>query len=255
MVCELLSVLLPRQSDLRTHCFIMRGFGGCTFIDGQRIGSSWTSNRSYVPYGSHSLFLGTMIAWHLLVTLMDAGEGAHARMDIFQIDDHGQLFISPDIDSWTPIEERAITAIFDLDEAVDAGIPVLYNRLLYIYFPFDDHELPDLEQLHALAQLGAQLIAQGQRVLVHCAMGHNRSALLAGVILTYLGVSGAEAVTRLRQRRHGALYNTHFATYLQTLPSAAQPLRESRPARARVSRLGTTHASRTARLTGGRIAS
>ena len=39
-------------------------------------------------------------------------------------------------------------------------------------------------------------MAQGQRVLVHCAMGHNRSALLAGVILTYLGMSGADAVTR-----------------------------------------------------------
>jgi protein-tyrosine phosphatase len=130
---------------------------------------------------------------------------------------------------------------------------MLYNRLLYIYFPFEDTELPDLHQLHALAQLGAQLVAQGQRVLVHCAMGHNRSALLAGVILTYLGMSGAEAVVRLRQRRQGALYNTHFATYLQTLPSAPQPLWERRPARARVNRPRTTQASRTAQLAGGQV--
>jgi hypothetical protein len=175
-------------------------------------------------------------------------------MDIFQIDDHGQLFISPDIDTWTPIAERGITTIFDLDEAVDAGVPLLYNRLLYIYFPFEDQELPDLHQLHALGQLGAQLVAQGQRVLVHCAMGHNRSALLAGVILTYLGMSGADAVARLRQRRHGALYNTLFATYLQTLPSAPQPLGERRPARARVNRPHTTQASLTAQLAGGQVA-
>src|SRR5437762_9389354 len=99
---------------------------------------------------------------------------------------------------------------------------MLYNRLLYIYFPFEDKQLPDLQQLHAFGQLGARLVAQGQRVLVHCAMGHNRSALLAGVILTYLGMSGADAVARLRQRREGALYNKRFATYLQTLPSAPE---------------------------------
>jgi protein-tyrosine phosphatase len=131
---------------------------------------------------------------------------------------------------------------------------LLYNRLLYIYFPFEDQELPDLHQLHALGQLGAQLVAQGQRVLVHCAMGHNRSALLAGVILTYLGMSGAEAVARLRQRRHGALYNTHFATYLQTLRSAPQPLGERKAVRVRVNRPRTTQASLTAQLAGVQVA-
>lgn len=175
-------------------------------------------------------------------------------MDIFQIDDHGQLFISPDIDTWAPIAERGITAIFDLDEAVDADVPMLYNRLLYIYFPFEDTELPDLQQLHAVAQLGAQFVAQGQRVLVHCAMGHNRSALLAGVMLTYLGMSGADAVARLRQRRHGALYNTHFATYLQSLPSAPQRRGGSRQARARVSRPRARRVPRTAQLAGGQVA-
>jgi hypothetical protein len=204
-------------------------------------------------YGSHSLFVGAVVTLHQSATLLDAGEGAYARMDIFQIDDHGQLFISPDIDSWAPIAERGITAIFDLDAAVDAGVPMLYNRLLYIYFPFEDQELPDLHQLHALAQLGARLVAQGQRVLVHCAMGHNRSALLAGVILTYLGMSGADAVARLRQRRHGALYNTHFATYLQALPSTSEPLGESRPARVRADRPRTTQASLTTQLAGGQI--
>ncbi len=97
-------------------------------------------------------------------------------------------------------------------------MPALANHLLYVYFPFEDKELPDLQQLHALAQLGAQLMTQGARVLVHCGMGHNRSALLAGVILTYVGMTGAETVVRLRQRRAGALYNKAFAAYLQALP-------------------------------------
>lgn len=53
---------------------------------------------------------------------------------------------------------------------------------------------PDVAKLHQLARLGARCIAQGLRVLCHCGMGHHRSALLAGLILTYLGMPGAQAV-------------------------------------------------------------
>lgn len=142
-------------------------------------------------------------------------------MEIFQIDGDDKLFISPDIDDWMPIFERNITAIFDLDGGIDREIPTVPNQILYIYFQFDDKlELPDLQKLHQTAKFGANLIESGYKVLSHCAMGYNRSALLAGVILTYLGMSGAEAVALLRQKRRGALYNQVFASYLQTLPSA-----------------------------------
>ena len=143
-------------------------------------------------------------------------------MDIFQIDEAGHLFISPAIDDWKPVTERGITAIFDLDDDLDIGVPNLPNQLLYIYFPFDDKDLPDLHKLHELAQLGASLIANGGKVLSHCGMGHNRSALLAGLILTYLGMSGADAVTLIRSKRKGALYNQCYADYLQSLPSISK---------------------------------
>jgi protein-tyrosine phosphatase len=142
-------------------------------------------------------------------------------MEIFQIDRDGKLFISPDIDDWSPIIKCDITAVFDLDSGIDLDVPNTPNHLLYIYFPFEDkQELPDLQKLHQTAKFGAALIASGHKVLSHCAMGHNRSALLAGVILNYLGMTGAEAVNLLRQKRQGALYNQVFASYLQTLPSA-----------------------------------
>jgi protein-tyrosine phosphatase len=48
-------------------------------------------------------------------------------------------------------------------------------------------------------------------------MGFNRSALLAGLILRYLGMSGPEVVEHLRQRRPGALFNEVFAAYLVSL--------------------------------------
>jgi hypothetical protein len=48
-------------------------------------------------------------------------------------------------------------------------------------------------------------------------MGFNRSALVAGLILVRLGVSGPDAVCRLRSCRPGALFNEIFAAHLDSL--------------------------------------
>jgi len=57
-------------------------------------------------------------------------------------------------------------------------------------------------------------------VLTHCNMGFNRSGLVAGLILTSLGMPGVVAVSRIRARRPGALYNDRFAQYLLDLPAS-----------------------------------
>jgi protein-tyrosine phosphatase len=88
---------------------------------------------------------------------------------------------------------------------------------MYIYFPIRDEGLPDLVKLNALAQLGAGLVKQGHKVLSHCGMGYNRSALVAGLILFHLGMDGDSAVRLLRERRPGALFNEKFAAYLSSL--------------------------------------
>jgi len=54
-------------------------------------------------------------------------------------------------------------------------------------------------------------------VLSHCGMGYNRSALVAGLILNELGMPGSAAVSRVRERRPGALFNTKFAADLESL--------------------------------------
>ncbi|MBE9228690.1 dual specificity protein phosphatase family protein [Phormidium sp. LEGE 05292] len=148
-------------------------------------------------------------------------------MELFPIDQNGQLFISPDIDDWQPIIDNSIDVIFDLDGDSDAGVPYLPNQIFYVYFSFEDRDLPNLEKLHSLARLGASLIKSGHRVLAHCGMGHNRSALVAGLILMYLGMSGIDAVTLLRQKRQGALYNKVFASYLQNLSLVSETYWES----------------------------
>ncbi len=104
-------------------------------------------------------------------------------MDLQLLNESGTLFLSSDIDDWPTIETLGISVILDLDGGLDIGVPTIPNQMLYIYFPFNDDHLPDLEKLHAVARLGASLVAAGHKVLCHCLMGFNRSALLAGLIL------------------------------------------------------------------------
>ncbi|MGB7438427.1 MAG: dual specificity protein phosphatase family protein [Candidatus Acidiferrum sp.] len=144
-------------------------------------------------------------------------------MDLVALDEQHQLFISPSIDDWKPIEDYGITAVIDLDGNLDLGVPTIPNHMLYVYFPICDDGLPDLNKLHAVAKLGARLVRNGEKVLAHCGMGFNRSALVAGLVLTYLGMKGADAVALLREKRPGALFNENFAAYLAALPPNTPP--------------------------------
>jgi GNAT superfamily N-acetyltransferase len=138
-------------------------------------------------------------------------------MRLYQVDDLGHLFISPAIQDWSVLEHHRIDTVIDLEGDLDRGVPTVPNQCLYIYFPIYDEGLPDLTKLQAIGRLGASLIRADRRVLSHCSMGFNRSALVAGVILHELGVPGTEVVERLRKRRAGALFNEHFAAYLASL--------------------------------------
>jgi protein-tyrosine phosphatase len=142
-------------------------------------------------------------------------------MELFQIDDGGQLFISPAIDRWDDLAAAGIDVIIDLEGGLDDCIPTDLNHCLYVYFPIadDNEELPPLTKLRAVARLGAELIAEGHRVLSHCGMGFNRSALVAGMILVEMGVPGTTVVERLQSRRPGALFNDRFAEFLRAEPA------------------------------------
>ena len=138
-------------------------------------------------------------------------------VNFYRVDEEGRLFISPAIREWSPIADLGIDTVIDMDAGLDDCIPTTPEGCLYIYFPIYDEELPTMSRLDAVGTLGAQLIRSGHRVLSHCGMGFNRSALVAGVILNKLGVPGTEIVTRIRERRPGALFNDVFADYLARL--------------------------------------
>lgn len=134
--------------------------------------------------------------------------------EITQMDDDGRLFLSAMIEDWQPILDKGIDTVIDLEGEIDHGVPTEANKFLYIYLPIHDGAVPDLDRLHAVAKLGAELVKRGDRVLAHCGLGLNRSALMVALILMYLGMDAAAAVERCRERRPGALYNKVFADYL-----------------------------------------
>jgi len=137
---------------------------------------------------------------------------------LYQVDDAGALYISPVIRDWSILESYGIDTVIDLEGGLDECIPTVPGRCLYVYFPIFDEDLPDLRKLEAVTALGAHLVEGGHRVLSHCGMGFNRSALIAGRILNRLGMPGADVVQRLRERRAGALFNDVFASHLLELP-------------------------------------
>lgn len=103
--------------------------------------------------------------------------------EIVQVDDDGRLFLSGAIEDWKRVHDHRITVVSDLEGDVDHGVPTAVDEFVYLYLPIHDGGMPNLERLHAVAQLGARLVAQDHRVLSHCGMGLNRSALVAGLIL------------------------------------------------------------------------
>lgn len=139
------------------------------------------------------------------------------QLTLYAIDDEERLFISPALHEWGPVEEREITVVIDLEGGLDGCIPDRPDHVLYVYFPIFDEGLPDIAKLKAVACLGATMLEAGHKVLSHCGMGFNRSALVAGLILNHLGMKGSECVERIKRKRQGALFNEIFAEYLGSL--------------------------------------
>ena len=138
-----------------------------------------------------------------------------ALFHLTQLDEDGRLFLSAVITDWHPLLERGIDTIIDLEGGLDHDVPTKADKILYIYLPIEDGQLPDLDRLHAVSKLGAELMQRGDRVLVHCGMGMNRSALVAALILMYgSDMDGPAAIARIRERRPGALFNSVFEEYL-----------------------------------------
>lgn len=83
------------------------------------------------------------------------------------------------------------------------------------------YDSPDqgFEQVDALADGVVARLADGEKVLVHCQAGLNRSGLLAATVLIKQGLSPADAINLLRgQRSPVVLCNLAFEQWLRSDP-------------------------------------
>lgn len=89
--------------------------------------------------------------------------------------------------------------------------------------PFDDSlDLPKefLDRLYFVARDLSKFVRRREKMLVTCHMGLNRSGLMSALLLHHAyGLSGIEAVNRVRTKRPNALGNHSFVDYLRRIPS------------------------------------
>lgn len=82
---------------------------------------------------------------------------------------------------------------------------------------YDGPEVPDVPQIHALAEWINVCLSHGP-TLVHCQAGLNRSGLLGSLALIKGGRTPDEAIALLREKRSPAvLCNTAFERYLRSI--------------------------------------
>lgn len=84
--------------------------------------------------------------------------------------------------------------------------------------PFEDEEdglTPEvLARIDAVAEEVAAMLGQGKKVAVTCAMGRNRSALVAARVLMKRGWTAKRAFDQIRTLRPTALRNEAFVRHL-----------------------------------------
>lgn len=102
-----------------------------------------------------------------------------------------------------------------------------YPNLYVIHAPLDDAKPTREEKIQALsAGLKVyELNKANKKVLVTCAAGVNRSALIAGLAMVISGLDAEEAIGKIRQHRKplsGAtpLFNPHFVKLLKDVDAA-----------------------------------
>lgn len=100
---------------------------------------------------------------------------------------------------------------------------------LWMYVPIWDSTVEDPEGIRVTAKAVCDRVAQGRRVLVHCAAGLNRSGIVSARALMFMGYSPTEAIAKVRAARGSyALCNTAFVKWLYTEAGEQVPSTERR---------------------------
>lgn len=115
------------------------------------------------------------------------------------------------------LREQGIGIVVNLIKRFDEDLAGP-DGLEYYSLPIADGEDWDQAMVLALSYRMAERIREGQRILVHCNAGRNRSGLVCALIVRELwGISGSEALEYVRKKRPRAVDNPHFEEYLRSL--------------------------------------
>lgn len=82
--------------------------------------------------------------------------------------------------------------------------------------PVRDGDVPSPEAMRHLQRRVAQWRAEGRRVAFHCKGGLGRAGTAASCALVAQGVEPREAISRVRQKRHGAVENRAQERFIQS---------------------------------------
>jgi Dual specificity phosphatase, catalytic domain len=134
------------------------------------------------------------------------------------------------IPAWTVIGDHLILGAHPAD-TMPPNVDVIANvdsfrfydvpdGVLYLHFAYrDTNAIPDAIDLHAAASFLNDLRVAGKTVLIHCRLGLNRSALLAGLVLIDEGYRAKDATETMRKLRSPyVLENKTFERYLLSHP-------------------------------------
>jgi protein-tyrosine phosphatase len=92
------------------------------------------------------------------------------------------------------------------------------GQVVYLHWPIEDGNLPDLPTAALVVEVIRSALVQGRGVLVHCAAGSNRSALVVALVVREIQrVDGRTAAALVMETRPGTLRNRDFLVYLESL--------------------------------------
>ncbi len=143
----------------------------------------------------------------------------------------GHDYMAPDGSICDVIVGDEFGLVLSLYQRYGCGPPVGVERR-YGRIPDGVLNADDLDIVLRFADLGAEAVRTGRRVLSRCQAGYNRSGLLAAFILLRLGRGADEAVELIRTRRSPfALCNESFVALIhdeaKRLAVASRPVRRA----------------------------
>lgn len=111
-------------------------------------------------------------------------------------------------------EFDAVYSFFWRDEEGNGPDPDVYHA--HHFIPDGELTYDALCSAKNYAKIVAMNVTHGDKVLVRCQAGYNRSGLVVALALLELGYSADDAINLIREKRSPhALHNEHFVRYIR----------------------------------------